>query len=51
MFWLSQVTNPLKLITEYSNLGSSSQGIAWRYVLIIGYEKSKIGGFGIKEEV
>jgi len=26
------------LITEYLNLGSSSQGIAGRYILIIGYE-------------
>jgi len=40
----------LKLITEYSNLGSSSQGIAGRYVLIIGYEKDKIGVLEVRKK-
>ena len=31
------------MITEYLNLGLSSQGIAGRYVLIIGYGDCKFG--------
>jgi len=38
------------LITEYLNLGSSSQGIAGKYVLIIGYEKGKIGVLEVRRE-
>ena len=45
MFWLSQVTNPLKIDNRVLILGSSSQGTAGKYVLIIGYGDCRIGGF------